>query len=272
MLFPQANPALRPSPWWYFGRAVFVSRRDYRRIFLWFVGIGLPIGIAGIALHVPLLRDIAYALGALGLAMLGYSLVGLYRMYGHPSRRYLAQLLRLGGITGAPKIADLHIGTYRHAYEIASLLPLASIVSIDCWDPTGPAAEEAVEDVRQLEPPPQGHPQIRTAKADKFTLPLPDASCDVVLFGFGTHEIPVGAPREKLFCEASRVLRVGGRALLFEHGVDVHNFLIFGPVIKHVTRRRAWLEIMRRYFNDVRYKRSSHAVDLMAATKVESRR
>lgn len=267
MLFPQADPAMRPSPWWYFGRAVYVSRRDYRRIFLWFVAVGVPLGAAGIALRQPVLLDIAYVLGVLGVCMLIYSLIGLYRMYGHPSKRYLKRLLELGDIHGAVSIADVHIGTYRHAYELADLLPEASISTIDCWDPSGPVAEEAVQDVRSLEPAPQGHPRIWPCRAVAYALPLPDNSCDVVIFGFGTHEIPAGAAREKLFAEAQRVLRAGGRTLLFEHGFDLHNFLIFGPVIDHVTRRDAWLGIMRRYFTDVRYARSPQAVDLIVGTK-----
>ena len=267
MSYPKADAALRPSPLWYFGRAVYVSRRDYRRIFVWFLAAGLALGIAGIALGRPVLLDLAYALAIAGVMMLAYSLFGLYRMYGHPSKRYLQRLLNLGAIRGAVTIADVHIGTYRHAYELADLLPEASIRSIDCWDSSGPAAEEAVEDVRSLEPPLQGHARIQAYRAPGYALPLPDSSCDVVVFGFGTHEIPAGAPREKLFAEARRVLRPGGRALLFEHGFDLHNFLIFGPVIDHVTRRDAWLDIMRRYFTDVQYERSPQAVDLIAGIK-----
>ena len=267
MLFPPADPAIRPSPWWYFGRAVYVSRRDYRRIFLWFLAAGLPLGIAGLALRRPVLLDAAYGLAIAGVLLLAYSLFGLYRMYGHPSKLYLKRLLELGDVRGAVSIADVHIGTYRHAYEIADLLPEASISSIDCWDPSGPPAEEAVHDVRSLEPAPDGHERIRPYQADAYALPLQDDSCDVVIFGFGTHEIPAGAPREKLFAEARRVLHAGGRALLFEHGFDLHNFLIFGPVIDHVTRRGAWLDIMRRYFTGVRYARSPQAVDLIVGSK-----
>ena len=267
MQFPQANPTMRPSPWWYFARAVYVSRRDYFRIFCWFLAIGGAAVVAGILLRVPLLLDAAYALALLGICMLAYSLIGLYRMYGHPSKRYLTRLLALGSIAGPVTVADLHIGTYRHAYELADLLPDATIWSIDCWEAEGPSPEAAVEDVRRLEPAPQQHPRIHAGRADHYELSLPSDSCDVVLFGFGTHEIPAGAPREKLFAEARRVLRPGGRALLFEHGFDVHNFLIFGPVIDHVTRCDAWLSLMRRFFVNIRYERSNQAVDLIAGTK-----
>ena len=129
------------------------------------------------------------------------------------------------------------------------------------------SAEPAVADVRALEPPPTAHPRIAPTTIAGGVVPLGDASCDVVVFGFGTHEIPTGGPRERLFAEARRILKPGGTALLFEHGYDVHNFLIFGPVIDHVTRRADWLATMRTYFFDVHYARSSAAVDMLAGRR-----
>jgi SAM-dependent methyltransferase len=165
------------------------------------------------------------------------------------------------------RIADLHIGTYRTAFALADLLPGATIHSIDCWASDGPAAEEAVADVRALEPAPTGDARILPARITDGALPLATASCDVVVFGFGTHEIPTGGPREQLFAEARRVLVPGGIALLFEHGYDVHNYFIFGPVIDHVTRRGEWLATMRRFFTDVTYARSTAAVDMLAGRR-----
>src|SRR5262249_47415293 len=154
-------------------------------------------------------------------------------------------------------VADLHIGTYRHSYLLSQLLPRAEIFSVDCW--SGESAEAAVQDVRDIEPVPIGEPRIRPFRAHEFSVPLPDSSCDVVVFGFGTHEIPTGGPREKIFTEAARILRPGGKALLFEHGQDLHNFVIFGPVIHHVTTREDWRATMQSYFTEVSYARSSVA-------------
>jgi SAM-dependent methyltransferase len=265
--YPPADPARQPSPWWYFGRAVYVSRRDYGRIFRAFLAVGLPLGTVGVLFKVPLLFRAAQLLAGAGLGLLAYSLVGLYRMYGHPATAYLRQLLELGQVSGPVTVADLHIGTYRHSYLLAELLPQARIYSVDCWKMDGPPAEEAVEDVRGLEPPPAGHPRIQPLAAQDYAVPLPDGSCDVLVFGFGTHEIPAGAPRERLFEEARRLLRPGGTVLLFEHGYDLHNYIIFGPVIEHVTPRETWEATLRQTFTNVRYARSSHAVDLFAAVR-----
>src|SRR6266481_1152134 len=207
--YPASVAARRPTPWWYWGRAVYVSRRDYWRITKYFLAVGIPLGAIGVLFRLPLAFWAAVALAEIGLLLLAYSLFGLYRMYGHPG----------------------------------------------------------VRDVRDLEAPPTSNPRIVAFRADHFTLPLPDASCDAVCFGFGTHEIPTGGAREKLFSEAKRILKPGGKVLLFEHGWDAHNYVIFGPVIHHVTKRQDWDKFLRERFDDVKYARSTQAVDLFAGTR-----
>jgi SAM-dependent methyltransferase len=265
--FPAVQAEERPSPWWYFGRAVYVSRRDYRKIFFVFLAAGIPLGAVGVLLHKPTFLRAAYGLAVLGILMLIYSLIGLYRMYGHPAVKYLRQLLKLGNVEGAVTIADLHIGTYRHAFTLAQLLPQAQIYSVDCWNVEGEPPEAAVQDVRDLEPPPRCEPRIAALRADSFSVPLEDASCDIVVFGFGTHEVPTNGPREKLFSEAIRILKPKGKLLLFEHGYDFHNYLIFGPIIGHVTRLNDWMKFIQDRFDNVRYQRSSHAVDLITGVR-----
>src|SRR5258706_225908 len=134
----------------------------------------------------------AMVLAAMGLLLLAFSLFGLYRMYGHPALRYILRVVDLGGLRGEITVADLHIGTYRHAFLLSDALPEATVQTVDCWNVEGESPEEAVQDVRDLEVPPTSNPRIVPSKADHFTVPLPDASCDAVCFGFGTHEIPAG--------------------------------------------------------------------------------
>jgi hypothetical protein len=55
--------------------------------------------------------------------------------------------------------------------------------------------------------------------------------------------------------------------LLFEHGFDFHNYLIFGPVIGHVTRLNDWMNFIRERFDNIKYERSSHAVELIAGVR-----
>jgi SAM-dependent methyltransferase len=249
---------------------VYVSRRDYWKITKVFLAAGIPLGAIGVLFHIPLAFRGAVALAEVGLVLLAYSLFGLYRMYGHPGVNYVRRLMELGGVKGNVTVADLHIGTYRHAFLLSDVLPESKIKSVDCWNVEGESPEEAVADVRDLEVPPRSNPRIETFKADHFNVPLADASCDAVCFGFGTHEIPTGGPREKLFSEAIRILKPGGKVLLFEHGWDAHNYVIFGPVIHHVTKREDWDKFLRERFEDVKYARSSQAVDLFAGTRRQS--
>jgi len=265
--YPASVAGKRPTPWWYWGRAVYVSRRDYWKITKYFLAVGIPLGAIGVLFHAPMAFQAAMVLAAIGLLLLAYSLFGLYRMYGHSALRYIRRLVDLGGLRGEITVADLHIGTYRHAFLLSDALPEATIQTVDCWNVEGESPEEAVQDVRELEAPPTSNPRIVPSRADHFTVPLPDASCDAVCFGFGTHEIPAGGAREKLFSEANRVLKPGGKVLLFEHGWDAHNYVIFGPVIHHVTKRQDWDRFLRERFDDVKYARSSQAVDLFAGTR-----
>lgn len=265
--YPAAVAEKRPSAWWYWGRAVYVSRRDYWKITKVFLAVGIPLRAIGVIFRIPLAFRGAVVLAEIGLVLLAYSLFGLYRMYGHPGVKYVRMLVTLGDVKGRVTVADLHIGTYRHAFLLSDVLPEAQIKSVDCWNVEGESPEAAVGDVRDLEVPPKSDPRIHAFKADKFNVPLPDASCDAVCFGFGTHELPTGGAREKLFSEAIRILKPRGKVLLFEHGWDAHNYLIFGPVIHHVTKRQDWDKFLRERFDDVKYARSTQAVDLFAGTR-----
>src|SRR5258708_29258177 len=111
-------------------------------------------------------------------------------------------MVEFGSVKGKVPVADRHIGTYRHGFLLSDVLPEATIQTVDCWNVEGESPEEAVQDVRDLELPPTGDPRIVPSKAEHFTLPLADASCEAVCFGFGTHEIPTGGGRGKAFCQA----------------------------------------------------------------------
>lgn len=47
-LYPAAHADRRPSHWWYWGRAIYVSRRDYWSIARVFLTAGLPLGAYGV--------------------------------------------------------------------------------------------------------------------------------------------------------------------------------------------------------------------------------
>lgn len=49
-----------------------------------------------------------------------------------PTSALCAQLVALGDAQGQMTVADLHIGTYRHAFLLSDVLPEAQIKSVDC--------------------------------------------------------------------------------------------------------------------------------------------
>lgn len=263
--YPRADAGKQPTDWWYYGRAIYVSRFDYRKIFYGFLALGIPFAAAGLLFHLDSLWRAAWITAGLGFLLLGYSLFGLYRQYGPPARRYFQRLVDGAGLGGAVKVADIHIGTYRHAYKLAEVLPDATIFSVDCWQ-EGFSSEIAIADVRALEPAPNHEPRLIPLKAGDFQIPLETGSCDAIVFGFGTHEIPAGAERARIFAEAMRVLKPGGKALLFEHGIDFQNYLIFGPVIDHVTPYKEWLDVLRPLLKGVHEDRL-YAVNMITGVK-----
>ena len=103
--FPATRADRQPSPWWYFARAVYVSRRDYGKIFLAFLALGIPFGAIGVLFDLPVLFRASFGVAAMGLILLIYSLIGLYRMYGHPARRYFRRLVELGELRGPAVVA-----------------------------------------------------------------------------------------------------------------------------------------------------------------------
>lgn len=267
--YPRTNPARRPTAWWYYGRALYVSRRDYFKIYCaLMLTLGFPMVFLALRYDWKFWQVAALGAGTVSLFYLGYSLcVGMYRMYGHPGGKYVKRVIEEAGATNAKVVADLHIGTYRHTHVLADLLPEATVHSVDCWGVEGDPHEIAIRDVRDLEVPPAHNPRIVTHRTTTYTLPLADESCDLVVLGFGSHEIPDDGPLDRLFAEARRVLKSGGKLVMFEHGNDFHNVIIFGPVIAHVTAREKWWAKFTKNFGNVGYARSSQAVDLFWGEK-----
>jgi hypothetical protein len=68
--YPASIAEKRPSAWWYWGRAVYVSRRDYLRITKVFLAVGIPLGAIGVLFHIPVAFWAAMALAEIGLLLL----------------------------------------------------------------------------------------------------------------------------------------------------------------------------------------------------------
>ena len=266
--YPKTDPARRPAGWWYTGWVIYANRSAFIKGFVLVGGTILVLLLVGAIAGTPILLWLALILGVCALVVLGNSVLGLMLVYGPPARGYIKALLQLGNVEAPSRVADLHIGTYRVSYLLADLLPSAQVESIDLWDDERYEVERALVLLRQLESEPTGEERVSTSRVSNETLPLPDASCDVVVLGLGFHEIPEGESRSRIFAEAKRVLRPGGVCLLFEHTVDLQSFLVFGTGMYHWVRREEWVRLLEESFGGpVRHRRSPQAVDLFSVER-----
>ena len=121
----------------------------------------------------------------------------------------------------------------------AALGPPTAIVDLTPWlHRTSPSNARAQ----------RRHPAPSTvSSAEGVTaLPLPAASCDVLLLAFAAHEVRDREQREALFDDLRRVLRPAGRVVLVEHLRDLPNFAAFGPAALHFQSRREWQRLAGR--------------------------
>jgi SAM-dependent methyltransferase len=264
--FPKAGGATRPSPGWYWGWALYVNRGGFRGAFVRLAPVGAALLVAAAMVPSHGLRlGAALAFAVAGLVLL-HSIVGHALVYGRPAGRYFDRLLALGAVRAPARVADLHIGTWRHTYALLDRLPSAHVVSIDIWAAGAEATEGAVRELRELELAASPADRLKPVRAGDGHLPLADESMDVVVLGLGSHEIE-GAPQDHLLREARRVLKPDGTLLFFEHAKNWQSFLIFGPGIAHWTTREEWTRRLSVHFANVRSQRTPYAVDLFAAER-----
>ena len=139
-----------------------------------------------------------------------------------------------------PRWALVHAGFDEAGPSLPSALgPPAAAVDLTPWlRRTSPSNARAQ----------RRHPATSTMLAGRgaTVLPLPAASCDVLLLAFSAHEVRDRHQREALFADLRRVVRPGGRVVLVEHLRDLPNLAAFGPGALHFRSRREWQRLARR--------------------------
>jgi SAM-dependent methyltransferase len=259
---PAPHKLLKQLTSFYFKQALFISRRPYGKAATAFAFAAAGLLLAGSWADAPSLWVGAAIVTTVGLGLFAVSITGLYRFYGKPALAYYRRIVDETGLgEGCDAIAELHIGTYRHARALGELLGRATIHTVDCWSDEAGHAEPSLEEIRALDPPPQEEPRLRMLRAKDGKVPIADASCDAVVLGVGFHEFEPAA-RETLLREAVRVLKPRGKVVLFEHVRNLRNQLVFGRAVGHWPTRDEWTSTLGRHLDGVRHVAIGPAVDL----------
>ena len=143
------------------------------------------------------------------------------------------RLLNDLALRGDETIVDVGCGRGAVLLLAAARVPTGKAIGIDIWatrDQSG-NAEAATRANAELEGVAD---RIELVTADMRTLPLVEASADVVVSSLAIHNVPGAAERAKAIAEIARVVKPGGRVVIVDinftrayaaelaaHGVDV---------------------------------------------------
>lgn len=160
-----------------------------------------------------------FTLASLLVSLWVYDLSGLYRW----------DFLPDGGFA---QIANIHAGFDESSDSLRRRYSGAHFTVLDFYDPAR-HTEPSIARARKLYPP-----STETVSCASDSLPLPDASQDLVCALFAAHEIRSHAERVQFFREVRRIAR--GRCVLVEHTRDLANVAAFGPGAWHFHSPAEW--------------------------------
>jgi SAM-dependent methyltransferase len=136
-------------------------------------------------------------------------------------------------------VLNIHSGFDDTTVRLGELLPQATVVAVDLYDPRR-MTEPSIHRARRAM-----LPQTGTLAGAPDALPVDDGTAESAMLLLAAHELREPAEREALFAELRRVLRPGGRVILAEHARDAWNFLAFGPGFMHFLLYAEWLRLGR---------------------------
>lgn len=125
-----------------------------------------------------------------------------------------AELLTGLRLRGDEQAADLGCGRGAVLLMAAQLLPEGKITGIDLWKTRDQSGNDPAETQRNAAREGVDAQRVELLTADMRAIPLPDASCDLVLSSLAIHNIPSAAGRAQAIDEAVRLLKPGGKLMI----------------------------------------------------------
>lgn len=203
------------------------------------IGAGALTGVAGLVLSGLIRRPrwLRLFAGAVGAGASWQTLASLTATHLAYDRSQLYAWSWLESLLPARprRIANIHSGFDESSVSLRALFPEAELRVFDFYDPST-HTEPSIARARALCPP-----AIPAQSFQPDSLPLADASQDLVVLFLSAHEIRDRSGRVQLLSECARSLAEGGRLILVEHLRDLPNFIAYGPGALHFHSRREWL-------------------------------
>jgi demethylmenaquinone methyltransferase/2-methoxy-6-polyprenyl-1,4-benzoquinol methylase len=123
-------------------------------------------------------------------------------------RRWRDRAIEALALPPGSRVLDLCTGTGDLAIAATRLVAPVSVVGVDFSGEMLRRARTKIVDASLAS-------SIRLVRGDATRIPLPDASCDAAMIGFGIRNV---AEPERALRELARVLRPGGRLAILEFG------------------------------------------------------
>ena len=171
---------------------------------------------------------IALICGIGALALILTILLATFIIYDWGVKHEYDRLAEVGNLEQANVVIDITCGKLRSTRGLLSLFEGGHYFLIDIFD-AEKMTEPALLRARNMEPPLETNRRIYQRPGHLDRLPLPHNWADIIYCNFSLHEVRDPADRNALFAEFARVLKPEGRLLIVEHGLDLPNFLAFGP-------------------------------------------
>ncbi len=182
-------------------------------------------GTARFSAHLLCWLVLAPTLLSLLVSLYVYDLSGLYNF------AWLGE----AGIASDSTLINIHAGFDETSALLQNKYPGATLHVFDCYNPLK-HTEISIKRARKAYPPFPG-----TVATGTTSLPLPDATADVVLLTLAAHEIRDAHERIVFFNELHRVLKPDGKIIITEHLRNLPNFIAYNIGFFHFLTRRAWV-------------------------------